>query len=113
MLSVLFIVKWGIVGVAIATLIARLIDVVFSSIALHKKIHSWLIDLRVVVKSSIACLLMYCVVFFSAPLFSNIILLILIGTFVYFLSLILLLEANLIGLLVLIKKNVFSSKPVD
>jgi O-antigen/teichoic acid export membrane protein len=91
-LSLVFIVNFGVIGVAIATLIARLFDLCSSLIVLYKIIKSNLFDVNVVIKSFMSCGIMASGLYLLIQVSNNLVLLVLFGTVLYSVSLLVLKE---------------------
>jgi O-antigen/teichoic acid export membrane protein len=90
--SIGLIFKYGIVGVAIGTLISGLLDTAFSYRCLHKTINSSIIDYSEIIKIITANVSLFLVVSYLLTTTSNIVFIILTGVFSYIFSLILIKE---------------------
>jgi O-antigen/teichoic acid export membrane protein len=104
-LSILLIFNYGIIGVAFATLVSRIVDCIFSINRLNTVIQTQIVDIYVIVKAGTSCVIMVILNLFLYEITPNLPILIMSGVISYIISIILLKERNTLELISILRKT--------
>jgi len=108
-LNILLIFKYGILGVAFATVLANILDVFLSYNLLKKELKTQFVSTRSFFNALISSLIMAFGLFLTSKLILNTIILIILGGIFYLLSLLLLRESSVLTFFKLLNKNLGSN----